>query len=83
MTKEPNEPSVKLPMDEFVRNIAGLAGRAGAREVIDETKIIPRLEAVEYGLVSLRISRGKIAGIAAGVLGFSGVIVLIVKLFRI
>jgi len=75
------EPTVRLPMDEFVRSVADRAGRAGAREVIDEMNILPRLEAVEHGLTSQRVFRGKLTGIAAGVAAVAGIIAIILKLF--
>jgi len=86
MAKEHEQtgPTVSLPLDEFVRSVAGLAGRAGragAREVIGEMNILPRLEAVEHGLTSQRVFRGKLVGIAAGVAAVAGIIAIILKLF--
>jgi len=55
----------KIP-DEYVKLLAEDAGRAAAKEVIQEMDILPRLKAIEHTLTSVRIGFGKMIGIAIG-----------------
>jgi len=70
-----DEPSVKQPMSEFVRGIAIEAGRAGAREVVAELDILPRLDRVEKNNIDLRIAKAKMYGVIIGISAAVGVLI--------
>jgi len=61
MAKE-TDPSVNIPLTEFVKGVADQAGRAAAREIVDELDILPRLGRVENRVTDLRLCKAKIYG---------------------
>lgn len=67
MAKDADQ-SVKIPLTEFVKGVADQAGRAAAREIVNELDILPRLGQVEEGVTNLRLCKAKIYG-AMGVIG--------------